>query len=129
MHLRIFLHAARLVNVRGAERIGARSRRRAAISATNMVRGFSHVRAGKTHRRQKNSSRTFKNFRTSGSRAKYYSGGQHMPQPYLPHFSDKRYSVGWQAINERPHLMAAVGKCIGIWSHIDNEIGGLFGTL
>jgi hypothetical protein len=50
-------------------------------------------------------------------------------QPYLPYFKDKRYSIGFQALNERPELAAAVGKCLATWSWVDNELGGLFGIL
>jgi hypothetical protein len=52
-----------------------------------------------------------------------------MPQPYLPNFADKRYAVGFQATAERPALISAIGKCIGLWSYVDNELGGLFGIL
>jgi hypothetical protein len=52
-----------------------------------------------------------------------------MPQPYLPTFSNKRYSVGFQAINDRPALASVIGKCVGIWSYVDNGVGNLFGIL
>ncbi len=52
-----------------------------------------------------------------------------MPQPYLPTFSSKRYSVGFQAIRERPAFAEIIGRCVSIWSYVDNEIGGLFGIL
>lgn len=52
-----------------------------------------------------------------------------MPQPYLPTFSNKRYSVGFQALKERPAFAEIIGLCVSIWSYVDNEIGGLFGIL
>jgi hypothetical protein len=52
-----------------------------------------------------------------------------MPQPYLPTFSDKRYSVGFEALKERPAFTSAIGRCISVWSYVDNELGGLFGIL
>jgi hypothetical protein len=52
-----------------------------------------------------------------------------MPQPYLPYFSDKRYSVGFEALKQRPAIASAIGNCISIWSYVDNEVGGLFGIL
>ena len=52
-----------------------------------------------------------------------------MPQPYLPAFSSKRYSVGFQALGERPAFAEIIGRCVSIWSYVDNEIGGLFGIL
>lgn len=58
--------------------------------------------------------------------SRYTSG---MPQPYLPTFSSKRYIVGFEAIKDRPALAAAIGRCIGIWSYVDNELQGLFGVL
>jgi len=51
------------------------------------------------------------------------------PQPYLPTFEGKRYSVGFEAIKERPAFAEMIGKCIAIWSYVDNEIGNLFGIL
>lgn len=32
-------------------------------------------------------------------------------------------------LKERPEFCAAIGKCIAIWSYVDNEIGNLFGLL
>jgi hypothetical protein len=52
-----------------------------------------------------------------------------MPQPYLPKFSGKRYSVGFDALKERPAFAEIIGRSVGIWSYVDNEIGGLFGIL
>ena len=51
------------------------------------------------------------------------------PQPYLPTFAGKRYSVGFEALKERPAFAEKVGQCIGIWSYVDNELGNLFGIL
>lgn len=50
-------------------------------------------------------------------------------QPYLPKFAHKRYSVGFEALKERPAFAEKIGHCIGIWSYVDNELGGLFGIL
>lgn len=50
-------------------------------------------------------------------------------QPYLPTFNGKRYSIGFDSLKERPAFAAAIGRCINIWSYVDNEIGGLFGIL
>jgi len=52
-----------------------------------------------------------------------------MPNPYLPHFHDKRYSLGFDALNSRPKFEAAIGRCIGIWSYVDEALGSLFGIL
>jgi len=52
-----------------------------------------------------------------------------MPQPYLPAFSTRPYSVGFEALKERPNFAAAIGRCINIWSYVDNELGNLFGIL
>jgi hypothetical protein len=52
-----------------------------------------------------------------------------MPYPYLPTFKDKRYDIGFDKIAERPKLEGAVGRCIALWSYVDNELGGLFGIL
>jgi hypothetical protein len=52
-----------------------------------------------------------------------------MFEKYLPRFAGTRYFVGFQALNNRPELLAAIGKCINIWSYVDNELQGLFGVL
>jgi hypothetical protein len=52
-----------------------------------------------------------------------------MPNPYLPYFHDKRYSLGFDALNSRPKFEAAIGRCIGIWSYVDEALGSLFGIL
>jgi hypothetical protein len=52
-----------------------------------------------------------------------------MPVPFLPKFGGHRYAIGFEALRERPKLAAALGECIGVWSYVDNEIGGLFGIL
>jgi len=52
-----------------------------------------------------------------------------MPQPYLPVFQDKRYSIGLASIDDRPQFEAALGRIVAIWSHVDNQLGGLFGWL
>jgi hypothetical protein len=51
------------------------------------------------------------------------------PQPYLPTFASKRYSVGFEALSERPAFAEKIGRCMGIWSYVDNELGSLFGIL
>jgi hypothetical protein len=48
-----------------------------------------------------------------------------MPNPYLPYFHDKRYSLGF----DRPKFEAAIGRCIAIWSYVDEALGSLFGIL
>ena len=50
-------------------------------------------------------------------------------QPYLPTFQHLNYSIGALVTKERPALCEAVGKIIALWSHVDNEIGCLFGLL
>jgi len=50
-------------------------------------------------------------------------------QPFLPTFSHLEYTVGALALNNRPELASAVGRCIAIWSQADNEMANLFGTL
>jgi hypothetical protein len=52
-----------------------------------------------------------------------------VPKHYLPTFSSKRYSLGFHALKERPAFAEIIGRCIGIWSYVDNEVGGLFGVL
>jgi hypothetical protein len=52
-----------------------------------------------------------------------------MPQPFLPTFQDKRYSVGFEALKERPKFATIIGQCVALWSYVDNEVGGLFGIL
>lgn len=47
-------------------------------------------------------------------------------QKYLPHFSHLRYEIGALMLKERPEFCGAIGKCIGFWSFVDNEIGNLF---
>lgn len=51
------------------------------------------------------------------------------PQPYLPKFKNLSYSIGALVTKDRPELCAAIGRCIAIWSHVDNEMGKLFGVL
>jgi hypothetical protein len=50
-------------------------------------------------------------------------------QPFLPAFSKVRYSIGAHELKERPEFCAAIGKCIGIWTYVDNEMGDLFSLL
>jgi hypothetical protein len=52
-----------------------------------------------------------------------------MPQPFLPAFQDRRYDIGFQSLEARPQFEAAIGRCITLWSYVDNELGGLFGVL
>ena len=52
-----------------------------------------------------------------------------MPQPYLPTFKHKRYQIGFESLNERPQFAELIGRCIALWSYVDNELGGLFGIL
>jgi hypothetical protein len=51
------------------------------------------------------------------------------PQPYIPKFAGKRYSVGFQALRQRPAFAEKIGHCVGLWSYVDNELGKLFGIL
>lgn len=37
--------------------------------------------------------------------------------------------MGFEALKERPAFAEKIGHCIGIWSYVDNELGGLFGIL
>lgn len=50
-------------------------------------------------------------------------------QPYLPNFAKLNYSIGALVLKDRPDLCAAIGKCIAIWSQVDNEMGNLFSLL
>ena len=50
-------------------------------------------------------------------------------QPYLPHFSTKKYTIGALELKDRPDLCALIGKCIAIWGYVDNEMGYLFSLL
>ena len=50
-------------------------------------------------------------------------------QPYLPTFSNLRYSVGALMAKERPSLFSTIGTCIAIWNQVDNEMGCLFSIL
>jgi hypothetical protein len=50
-------------------------------------------------------------------------------QPYLPHFSTKKYAVGALELKHRPDLCALIGKCVAIWGYVDNEMGYLFSLL
>jgi hypothetical protein len=50
-------------------------------------------------------------------------------QPFLPSFGHLEYAVGALALNNRPELAAAIGRCFAIWSYADNEIGNLLGIL
>lgn len=50
-------------------------------------------------------------------------------QPYLPHHCKLNYAIGALLLKERPDFCAAIGKCIAIWSQVDNEMGNLFGLL
>jgi hypothetical protein len=50
-------------------------------------------------------------------------------QPYLPNFAKLNYSIGALVIKERPDLCAGIGKCVAIWSQVDNEMGNLFSLM
>lgn len=50
-------------------------------------------------------------------------------QPYSPNYSRHRYSIGALEIRHNPKFCELLGKCIGLWSFVDHEMGGLFGTL
>jgi hypothetical protein len=50
-------------------------------------------------------------------------------QPFLPTFSKVNYSIGAHELKERPEFCTAIGKCIGIWTFVDNEMGDMFSLL
>jgi len=50
-------------------------------------------------------------------------------QPFLPTFSHLEYAFGALALNNRPELASAIGRCITIWSQADSEMAKLFDTL
>lgn len=50
-------------------------------------------------------------------------------QPFLPAFEHLQFAVGALVLNDRPALTSAIGRCIAIWSQVDNEMGNLFGIL
>lgn len=47
-------------------------------------------------------------------------------QKYLPHFSHLGYSMGALMLKERAEFCTSIGKCIGFWSFVDNEMANLF---
>lgn len=50
-------------------------------------------------------------------------------QPYVPTFQHIHYEMGAMSIKKRPRFCEAIGKCIGVWSFVDSEMGCLFGQL
>jgi hypothetical protein len=50
-------------------------------------------------------------------------------QPYLPKFAKFNYAVGALILKDRPDFCAAIGRCIALWTNVDNEIGNLFSIL
>lgn len=48
-------------------------------------------------------------------------------QPFLPTFNHLQYAVGARVLKDRPNLASAIGRCIALWSQVDNEMGVLFG--
>lgn len=52
-----------------------------------------------------------------------------MPQPFLPQYDGRSYSVGFEALKSRPQLAEAIGKIIGVWSHVSYEIAFMFANL
>lgn len=54
-----------------------------------------------------------------------------MPRQPFHAFSDIQtdYSVGYEALDYRPEFAEIIGKCIGLWTHVDNEIAGLLSIL
>jgi hypothetical protein len=50
-------------------------------------------------------------------------------QPFLPTFAKLRYSIGALMLKERPDFCAALGKCVAVWTYVDNEMGNLFSIL
>ena len=49
-------------------------------------------------------------------------------QTFLPAFNHLQYTVGARVLKNRPNLASAIGRCIALWSQVDNEMGVLFGT-
>jgi hypothetical protein len=50
-------------------------------------------------------------------------------QPYLPNYQQVRYAIGALEIRNNTAFCELIGKCIALWSFVDNEMGGLFGIL
>ena len=50
-------------------------------------------------------------------------------QPYLPAFQNLNYAIGASTVRSRNDLMAHVGRCVALWSHVDEQVGVLFGVL
>lgn len=50
-------------------------------------------------------------------------------QPFLPVFANAAYAMGPHELATRPEFAAAVGKCIGIWTYVDVEMGDMFSLL
>lgn len=50
-------------------------------------------------------------------------------QPFLPAFATLDYAIGAMVLKERPAHCALIGKCIGLWTHVDCEMGNLFSIL
>lgn len=50
-------------------------------------------------------------------------------QPYLPTYAKKPYAVGALILKDSPRFCEAIGKCIAIWTQVDNEMGCLLGIL
>jgi hypothetical protein len=50
-------------------------------------------------------------------------------QLYLPAFSKSNYAIGALTLKDRPDFCMAIGKCIAVWTYVDNEMGNLFSLL
>ena len=50
-------------------------------------------------------------------------------QPFLPTFSARNYAIGALILKDHPEFCAAIGKCIALWTNVDNEMGNLFSLL
>ena len=50
-------------------------------------------------------------------------------QPFLPTFAGASLSVGPGSLNERPDFATLIGKCIGLWSYVDNELANLLSII
>jgi hypothetical protein len=50
-------------------------------------------------------------------------------QKYSPKFSKFNYSVGALILKDQPEFCAAIGRCIALWTYVDNEMGNLFSLL
>src|SRR5262245_49860351 len=50
-------------------------------------------------------------------------------QPFLPVYANESYAVGFENLEGRPKFAELVGKCIALWSYVENEMGTILGLL